>query len=446
MAEVYRGVLAGERGVQKSVAIKRLRSDLRDDPRAVELFVNEASITVRLAHPNVVQGLELGRDAEGYYLVCEWLDCVTLADLREHHGPLPWSMVVHIGRALCDALTHVHGLTDIDGNALEIVHRDITPDNVFVTASGRVKLGDFGVATSRSSPGAVELREVGTPGFAAPEQSAGAWDARSDVFGVAATLAALAGDLPAPVADVLERARSPEPGDRFADAKQLGVAFAAAAAVCDGNGSDGDEALRDIVAQLETAPCASSLQLDGAVKSILGGALSGPPPALIAPAPRRQRAWIGVAVSMVALATVAVGIASWITRDDASQETGPEAADPVDVDAGPVAPSEPVQAAAPPTAPTLPTPAPAPPRPKPSPTVSISLNAVPWAHVEIDGQAVGNTPLREVKVAVGKHAVRMTHPPDGTERAFSIEVTERAGQSFIFDLRRGQIEKRIPPQ
>src|SRR5688572_21664364 len=67
-AEVYRGMLAGERGVQRPVAIKRLRTELRGDAGANELFVNEARLAVQMQHPNVVHGLELARDADGYYL------------------------------------------------------------------------------------------------------------------------------------------------------------------------------------------------------------------------------------------------------------------------------------------------------------------------------------------------------------------------------------------
>ncbi len=450
MAEVYRGVLAGERGIQKPVAIKRLRADLRADPRAVELFVNEASIAVRLAHPNVVQGLEFARDDDGYYLVCEWLDCVTLADLREQHGPLDWPLVAHVGRALCDALAHVHGLTDADGTDLEVVHRDVTPDNVFVTSAGRVKLGDFGVATCRSNPGAIDVREVGTPGFSAPEQAEGAWDARSDVYGVGATLTALAGELPEAMAEVLERAHRPDPADRFANARELGRALAAAAAASDGNRVVDDDSLREIVEELELEPCAPTLQLDGAVQSILGGAGvfdEGPMPTPLTPAPRAPRVRPRFIVGVGAFALLALALALYAMREppvsvEAAAPLGAVAAhNPVGAPVEPVTPTPEVVVAPDPD----PDPDP-PPRPKPPPTVSINLNAVPWAKVLIDGREVGNTPLRNISVSVGKRSVTLVHPPDKTQRSFAIVVGDHVGQSFIFDLRRGSVDKRTLPQ
>src|SRR5690606_24740272 len=125
--------------------------------------------------PNVVSGLELSRDEQGYYLVCEWLDCVSLAEAHERLGPLPWPVVVAVGEARCDALCYLHGLSDADGAPAPLIHRDITPANVLLTRGGEVKLADFGVATclggaQAEAKGSVQLCEVGTPGFRAPEQ------------------------------------------------------------------------------------------------------------------------------------------------------------------------------------------------------------------------------------------------------------------------------------
>ncbi|MEE8410573.1 MAG: serine/threonine-protein kinase, partial [Myxococcota bacterium] len=314
MAEVYRGVLLGERGTRRDVAIKRLRPDLRNDSAAVELFVNEARLAVRLSHPNVMHALELARDDDGYALVCEWLDCASLVDLHHLFGPLPLAAVLHVGRSVCGALDYLHHLDGGDGS---VVHRDVTPANVFVTCRGQVKLGDFGVAWCRDESSFVEVKAAGTPGFAAPEQTAaGSVDARTDVFGLGASLAVLSEDPPASLASVLQRASALDPTDRFDSAIDFDDALAGVArelAV-----EVGPKALHswlDAHGGIPRRPPPPSL--DGAVQSILSGVSGlGDEPTtdehrLLVPAPPPVRRWsrtITVSVAAVVLIVAAVSL------------------------------------------------------------------------------------------------------------------------------------------
>jgi hypothetical protein len=73
----------------------------------------------------------------------------------------------------------------------------------------------------------------------------------------------------------------------------------------------------------------------------------------------------------------------------------------------------------------------------------VSLNAVPWAQLEIDGRALGNTPLRELELGVGRHAIRAVHPPEQLTRVFEIEVAAETAQAFLLDLRRGTVTRRV---
>jgi serine/threonine-protein kinase len=451
MAEVYRGVLAGERGTQRDVAIKRLRAELRDDPAAVELFVNEARLAVRMAHPNVVHALELTRDDDGYALVCEWLDCVSLAELRERFGPLPWRAVLYAGQSVCQALDYLHDL-----NGAGVVHRDVTPANVLVTSSGQVKLGDFGVAWCAVNQPLVDVQSAGTPGFAAPEQRGGALvDARADLFGLGASLAALANELPRPLAAVLERAGRVEPAERFESARAFEMALQEAAESLQTRIEP--SAMRSWIDEHGGLPRrAAPPSIDGAVSSILGGAPQRRPTApggeITSLKERRRLAPVLVALLLIAVLAGALGWA--ISRSH--RERQPSAAEPAVAVVQPPAgrPAETPSLPSPPP-PNIERPAPAlmsPARPRiarpplePPVNGTVYLNAVPWAAVTIDGNRIGNTPIRNLALAAGRHRVVLENSPQALQREVEIQVTGDESQVFLVDLRRGTVKKRLGP-
>ena len=193
MGTVYLACASGLGEFRKLIVVKELRQDLPWQDSSLAMFMDEARLAARLDHPNVVQTFEADQDAGRYFLAMEYLDGQPLSALvermREHGGiPLP----VHL-QILSDALAglqYAHELRDYDGSPLQVVHRDVSPQNVFVTYHGQVKVVDFGVAkagdaSTFTSPGMFK----GKFAYAAPEQALGRpVDARSDVFAIGVML------------------------------------------------------------------------------------------------------------------------------------------------------------------------------------------------------------------------------------------------------------------
>ena len=149
MGTIWLAVAGGLGGFRKLLVVKELRWDLTRNPRFVEMFLDEAKLAARLNHPNVVQTLEAGQEDQRYFLSMEFLDGQPLSEvlLRATLDPLI-SLGVRL-RILCGALAglhYAHELRDYDGTTLSIVHRDVSPQNVFVTYDGQVKVVDFGIA------------------------------------------------------------------------------------------------------------------------------------------------------------------------------------------------------------------------------------------------------------------------------------------------------------
>ena len=233
-AAVYRGLWVGERGSERPVAIKRLLPALASDARRVDLFVQEGRLATRLSHSHLVQVLELGRDEQGYYLVCEWIEGGSVEALLERCGPMPWEAAVSIAVAVCEALTYLHQARGPSGEVAPVVHRDVTPANVMVSTAGEVKLTDLGIAACAADLQG-EIVRAGTGRFAAPEQlEQGAADVRVDVYGLAATLRAMASSLPAGVESVVARGMAPLPGERWQTVEALREALESAARAAGG--------------------------------------------------------------------------------------------------------------------------------------------------------------------------------------------------------------------
>ena len=190
MADVYIARLTGSApGFDKQVAVKILNPAHYGTPDALEMFHDEARLTARIAHANVCSTLDFGQADGIAYLVLELLDGVTFGALgrASHRGPDP--LRAHrIARVIADAATGLHAaheLRDPDGaHLLNVVHRDVTPGNVFLTRSGTVKVMDFGIARARDQVHRTTTGTVkGTVGYMSPEQLAGVRvDRRSDIW------------------------------------------------------------------------------------------------------------------------------------------------------------------------------------------------------------------------------------------------------------------------
>ena len=189
MAEVFLARREGTgslAGVVQRVAFKRLLPNLAEDPSHVRMFLQEARLVARLAHPHIVALHEAGQESGRLYLAMEYVDGVSLARLlaRQRGEPFEPCIAVEVGVHLADALAYAHGLRDDEGHALEIIHRDLSPQNVLVSRDGIVKLADFGIARSidrmaETTTGVLK----GKIGYMAPEQIENrGYDQRVDLY------------------------------------------------------------------------------------------------------------------------------------------------------------------------------------------------------------------------------------------------------------------------
>ncbi|WXA87721.1 serine/threonine protein kinase [Pendulispora rubella] len=194
MATVYLAISRGLGGFNKLVVLKQLRSDIAGDPEFLPMLLEEARIAARINHPNVVQTNDIGFDGRAHYIAMEYLEGQTLHDitrrLSEQGRRLPLPLYLHILAQALRGLHFAHELADFDGSPLAIVHRDMTPHNVFVTYEGVVKLLDFGIAKAADSKN--ETRSGTFKGklrYIAPEQALGIpIDRRADIFGIGAMM------------------------------------------------------------------------------------------------------------------------------------------------------------------------------------------------------------------------------------------------------------------
>ncbi|MCM2304068.1 MAG: protein kinase [Elusimicrobia bacterium] len=177
MGMVYEGT---DRSLGRRVAIKKMRDELRINPRERERFVIEAKTVASLHHGNIVDIYAIAEEGEDVYLVFEYVDGKTIHELVQSQGRLSPSDSVRVTRAMGDALTYAH--------SRGVIHRDMKPSNVMLTSDGRIKVMDFGIArmakdalTRYSMTNTV----VGTPPYMAPEQEQGVVRKESDVYSLA---------------------------------------------------------------------------------------------------------------------------------------------------------------------------------------------------------------------------------------------------------------------
>ena len=190
MADVYLAKVAGPTGsgFTKLAVIKRLRPNLVEDPEFVAMLVDEARISARLNHPNVVQTLEVGFEHEEYYLAMEFLDGQPLHRVQRRAARtgtvLPRELACLVVADVLSGLHHAHELADYDGSPLGVVHRDVNPQNVFLTYDGTVKVVDFGIAKAAGRVAETKHGVVkGKVRYMSPEQALGGTiDRRSDIF------------------------------------------------------------------------------------------------------------------------------------------------------------------------------------------------------------------------------------------------------------------------
>ncbi len=189
MAEVYLARELKPGNVESWVAVKRILPQYCRNIDFVKVFAREAKIASKLKHPNIVRVHDFRRSKSGdYFLVLEYVRGTSLAHLlrlaKKVKKPFPEAALLEVLRQTLKALHYVHTLTRSDGQAMELVHRDISPDNILISDRGEIKLADFGIARV-VSPGIKTIGGdlIGKIGYLAPEQARGERvDARSDLY------------------------------------------------------------------------------------------------------------------------------------------------------------------------------------------------------------------------------------------------------------------------
>ena len=258
MAEIFLALEDTPHAGRRFVIIKRIRPEHADDPDFQAFFLSEGRVSLQCAHPNLPQIYELDRVRGVYYLAMELIRGHTLLQYIRaaagRGGQATVASIATVGLGVAAGLEHAHGLRDVDGTPLNVVHRDVSPQNVLIDAAGTVKLIDFGVARSavqahRTRTGVVK----GKFSYLAPEQLEGRPppDPRADLFALGVVLyecftarplfrgrsdaqtiqniraapirdlASVRDDVPRTLADVIHRALERDPNDRFASATEM---------------------------------------------------------------------------------------------------------------------------------------------------------------------------------------------------------------------------------
>ena len=255
MASVWLARLRGKRDFEKLYAIKTIKTELGEDTRFQEMFLDEARIASGIEHPNVAHILDLGEQDGILYIVMEFVDGESLAKVarqaRKVASPLPIGLSLRIMADACAGLHAAHELKDKTGENMGVIHRDVSPQNILVGVNGAVKVIDFGVAKARGRR-ASETGEGVVKGkirFMAPEQvRAQPLDRRADIWAIGVCLHELATgklpfdddsdvdvvrrlisdeapptfeNVPGPVAELLRHSLVRDPNERFATAAAM---------------------------------------------------------------------------------------------------------------------------------------------------------------------------------------------------------------------------------
>jgi serine/threonine-protein kinase len=194
MAEIFLARQEGLEGFEKTICIKRIRPHLSSQPNFVRMFLNEAKLAAQLNHPAIVQIYDLGRINDSYFIAMEYIsgrDMSRIIPKAEKAGiPFPMIYALRIASSVCEGLYYAHTKTDAFGNPLNIVHRDITPENALVSWDGTVKIVDFGIAKANTQIEQTRAGEIkGKLSYMSPEQAMGKHlDHRSDIFSLGSVL------------------------------------------------------------------------------------------------------------------------------------------------------------------------------------------------------------------------------------------------------------------
>lgn len=260
MAEVFLARSRGAQGTEKLLVTKKIHPALAKNDRFIEMFVDEARVAMRLNHSNIVQVYAFEQIEGDHILAMEYVDGCDLQEIqtaaRNSGTRLPWGLCAFLAMEVAKGLDYAHSRSDDLGEPLDIVHRDVSPQNVLISQDGAVKIADFGIAKARSLHEETLGEVKGKLGYMSPEQAGGlSVDRRSDIFSLGVVLHELltgrpliehgAGkdampalregifrspaqvdqSVPEDLDRVVRRAMDPDPNRRFSTAREMAQAL-----------------------------------------------------------------------------------------------------------------------------------------------------------------------------------------------------------------------------
>jgi serine/threonine-protein kinase len=458
MGKVFLGEAAGPGGFSRKVVIKVVRDEF--DEGLVRALLDEARLTATLIHRNIVPVLALEEDGARRLVILEHVDGLDLAEVLRRAKRLPWTLAAFVAAEIAAGLDYAHRKEDAGGRPLGIVHRDVSPANILLSWEGEVKLTDFGVAKFRRT----EASAVGMKGnlaYMAPEQvKGGTVGAYTDVFALGVVLyETLVGENPlrgahqmatldrvregtvpavpevlAPreLRAIVARATAADPAQRFPTAAAMREALVEVA----GQPRDPARSLAQKLAELRGG---AVVQRDALLAAALGGGRpltkavrkAGP---TATPARLSRRAIVAAAVVGAVAVAGAAGLVWRVTRTPTATPAPVAVVPPepvVDTPSASPRPEPPPEreAAVAPSAPPVLAPDSIP-SSKNSPPMRtrararrgyLSVNAIPWAKVFLDGKSIGHTPRLRVPVDAGRHTVRLVTAA-GDTRTRTVDV------------------------
>ena len=263
MAEIFTAVSFGSGGFRRSFVIKRLRPEMATNPVAVAHFIDEANLASTLVHPNIVPVFDFGEVSGAYFLAQEYivgrdLGRLTRRMVERNIPAISTQAALHIAHEMLRGLHYAHEKRADDGTPMELVHRDVTPENVMISERGEVKILDFGIVKAAQRVSQTDIGMVkGNVDYMSPEQARGrSVDRRSDIFSTGLVLyfalartplytgetlfdrltraamgpgeveLAQIAALPAPLPELLARALAIDPAERYQTAAEFAQAVA----------------------------------------------------------------------------------------------------------------------------------------------------------------------------------------------------------------------------
>lgn len=467
MAEVFLARADGPMGFAKKCVVKRILPHFNDDERFIAMFLGEARLAAELNHPNLVQIFDFGHTSGQYFLAMEFIDGPNLRTLnleaRKKFGPMGFALAARIMALATEGLHYAHELRSESGEFLNLVHRDISPDNILVSRTGGVKVVDFGIAKATSQPHLTKSGMIkGKMAYMAPEQLAREpLDRRADIFALGIVLYELVSgrmpfdatsevsiiqaimsqtplerpsayrpDCPPQLEAIIGRCLEKDRESRYASCLELHADLEAF--ILSTGTSVGSREIAAIVEAISPAESDSStatgpeVALEATVPSGESAervvSVSDTSPSLSPPAP--QPAPPTLKILLATAAVIALGIGVWFTSQPPPPVAVPEP-NPV-VDAGGAA----VEEVAPPDASLVgadegvedagpvgeeavvdagPVKEDVRVAPVPVKMGHLELRIRPYATVYLDDKKLGDTPLPTQTIPVGKHKVRLVN-------------------------------------